>query len=67
MRNGKRANPSRSNRSKLSANDATSEFSDDFDRKIRDVVQVEGGIIAFSLLALGLVLNAISTSWVLFH
>jgi len=33
----------------------------DLDRMIRDVVQVEAGIIAFSLVAFGLLLNAIST------
>jgi archaellum biogenesis protein FlaJ (TadC family) len=39
----------------------TTKNSDDLEKKVKDVVKVEGSIIAFSLLALGLVLNAIST------
>jgi uncharacterized membrane protein YuzA (DUF378 family) len=38
-----------------------SSSSDDLEKKISDVIRVEGGIIAFSMVALGFLLNAISS------
>jgi hypothetical protein len=39
----------------------SSSSSDDLEKKISDVIRVEGGIIAFSMVALGFLLSAISS------